>query len=43
MFAIAGSYVGSGLVMKNGAKVVRPIMLVVIVLFAIRLVTDLLA
>ncbi len=40
-FAIAGSYVGSGLVMKNGAKVVRPIMLVVLALLFVKVLYDL--
>lgn len=41
VFAIAGSYVGSGLVMKNGAKVVRPIMLVVLALLFVKVLYDL--
>ena len=40
-FAIAGSYVGSGLVVKNGAKVVRPIMLVVLALLFVKVLYDL--
>ena len=42
VFAIAGSYVGAGLVMKDGAKVVRPVMLVVLVLLFIKVLYDLL-
>ena len=41
VFAIAGSYVGSGLVVKNGAKVVRPIMLVVLALLFVKVLYDL--
>ena len=39
---IAGSYVGSGLALKNGAKVIRPMFFVVLALLTIRLVYDLL-
>ena len=42
-FNIAGNYVGSGSFVQKGSAIVRPIMLVVIVLFAIRLVFDLIA
>lgn len=37
VFSIAGHYVGSGMVMKNGNKIVRPIILVVIILLFIKL------
>ncbi len=43
VFAIAGSYVGSGLVMKDGAKVVRPVMLVVLALLFVKVLFDLFA
>lgn len=39
VFSIAGHYVGSGMVMKNGNKIVRPIILVVLVLLFIKLIT----
>ena len=39
---IAGGYVGSGLALKNGAKVIRPMFFVVLALFTIRLIYDLL-
>lgn len=39
---IAGNYVGSGLALKNGAKIIRPMFLVVLTLLIIRLVWDLL-
>ena len=42
-FNIAGNWLGSTFFDKKGALILRPIMLVVIVLFAIRLVADLLA
>ena len=35
IFGIAGHYIGSGLVMKNGSQIVRPIIgLVLVLLFA---------
>ena len=39
-FSIAGHYVGSGMVMKNGSRIVRPIILVVISLLFIKIITD---
>ncbi len=41
LFNIAGNWIGASLFHKKGSTIVRPIMLVVIVLFAIRLVIDL--
>lgn len=41
LFNIAGNWIGASLFRKNGAAIVRPIMLVVIVLFAAKLVSDL--
>jgi len=35
-----GNYVGSGLAMKSGAKITRPIILAVLVLLLIKLLTD---
>lgn len=40
---IAGNYVGSGLALKNGAKVIRPMFLVVLVLLLSRLIYDIVA
>lgn len=34
IFAVAGQYLGAGLALKNGSKIVRPVILVVIVLLA---------
>lgn len=34
VFAIAGQYLGAGLAMKNGSKIIRPVILVVIFLLA---------
>lgn len=39
VFSIAGHYVGSGMVMKNGSKIVRPIILVVLALLFIKIIT----
>lgn len=41
VFSVAGHYVGSTLVMKNGAKVVKPIILVVLALLFIKILTEL--
>ena len=38
---IAGNYVGSGLALKGGAKVIRPMFFVVLLLLLIRLIYDL--
>lgn len=40
--SLAGGYVGSGLALKNGAKVIRPMFFVVLALLTIRLLYDLL-
>ncbi|PWL78872.1 MAG: hypothetical protein DBY20_03040 [Coriobacteriia bacterium] len=41
LFNIAGNWIGATLFHKKGSSITRPIMLVVIVLFAIKLVSDL--
>ncbi|MBO4419305.1 MAG: TSUP family transporter [Oscillospiraceae bacterium] len=41
-FSIAGHYFGSGLAIRNGSKIVRPVILVVIGLLLIRVLTELL-
>lgn len=38
---IVGNYVGSGLALKKGAKIIRPMFIVVLTLLLLRLVTDL--
>lgn len=43
VFGMLGNYVGSGLALKNGAKVIRPMFLVVLVLLVGRLVWELAA
>ncbi|WP_312648689.1 sulfite exporter TauE/SafE family protein [Aminipila sp.] len=40
VFGIAGNYIGSGLVLKGGTKVVKPIMLLVLFLLFIKIVTE---
>lgn len=40
VFSIAGHYLGAGLNLKNGSKVVRPVILVVLVLLAVKVVMD---
>jgi len=40
VFGILGNYVGSGLVLKNGAKVVRPIFIVVLVGLFIKILVE---
>ena len=42
-FSIAGHYLGAGLAIRNGAKIVRPVILCVIGLLMIRVVTELLS
>ena len=42
-FSIAGHYLGSGLAIKNGAKIIRPVILGVILLLLIRIVSELLS
>lgn len=39
-FSFAGHYVGAGLMMKNGSKIVRPIILLVLALLAVKLVLE---
>ena len=42
VFSIAGHYLGAGLNLKNGSKVVRPVILVVLALLAAKVITDML-
>ena len=41
-FSILGQYIGSGLALKNGSKIVRPVILVVLLLLAGKIVLELL-
>lgn len=40
VFSIAGHYVGAGMVMKNGSRIVRPVILVVIALLFVKIISD---
>ena len=40
VFGIAGNYIGSGLVIKNGQKVIRPIILIVLALLFIKVIVE---
>ena len=40
IFAILGSWFGSGLALKNGAKIVRPIMIVAMLLLLLKIASD---
>ena len=39
-FSIAGHYIGSGMVMKNGTRIVRPIILVVLMLLFLKIISE---
>ena len=41
VFAVAGQYLGAGLALKNGSKIVRPVILIVILLLAGKVVLEL--
>ena len=38
-FSIAGHYTGAGMVMHNGVKIIKPIILVVLVLLLIKVIS----
>ena len=40
IFSIAGHYVGSGMVLKNGSKIVKPVILVVLALLFIKVISE---
>ncbi len=40
LFSIGGNYIGSELVLKNGHKIIRPVILVVITLLFIKVISD---
>ena len=40
VFSVAGHYIGAGLNIKNGSKIVRPVILVVLALLAAKVITD---
>ena len=39
--SVAGHYIGSGMAIKNGSKIVRPVILAVLVLLAVKVITEL--
>ncbi|KAF2956283.1 TSUP family transporter [Marinitoga sp. 38H-ov] len=39
-FGIAGNWVGSGLALKNGSKIIKPIMIIVLILLFIKILSD---
>jgi len=41
VFSVAGHYVGAGLTIKNGSKVVRPVIFAVLALLAVKVVSEL--
>ncbi|MDO4173568.1 MAG: TSUP family transporter [Eubacteriales bacterium] len=41
VFSVAGHYIGASMVMKNGMKIVKPIILVVLALLFVKVLTDL--
>ena len=42
VFSVAGHYLGAGLNIKNGSRIVRPVILAVLALLAVKVVTDML-
>jgi len=42
VFSIAGHYAGAGMVLKNGQRIVRPIILVVLALLLVKIILELL-
>ena len=43
VFSIAGHYLGAGLTIRNGTKIVRPVIITVLVLLAVKIIWELLA
>ncbi|MBQ2445755.1 MAG: TSUP family transporter [Oscillospiraceae bacterium] len=41
LFSIAGQYIGAGLALKNGSKIVRPVILIVLLLLAGKVILEL--
>lgn len=41
VFAVVGQYLGAGLAIKNGSKIVRPVVLVVLLLLTVKVVLEL--
>ena len=43
VFSMAGHYIGAGLTIKNGTRIVRPVILTVLALLAVKVIGELLA
>ena len=41
LFGIAGNWIGSGLALKKGGKIIRPMFFVVLVLLLVKIIVDL--
>jgi uncharacterized membrane protein YfcA len=41
VFSTAGQYIGAGLALKNGSKIVRPVILVVLILLTAKVLLEL--
>ena len=39
--SIAGHYIGSGLAIKDGSKIVRPVIVIVLLLLAVKVISEL--
>ena len=39
--SIAGHYIGSGLAIKDGSRIVKPVILIVLTLLAVKVITEL--
>lgn len=42
VFSFTGQYLGAGLTIKNGSKIVRPVVVIVLILLAVRVISELL-
>ena len=40
VFSTAGQYIGAGLALKNGSKIVRPVILIVLLLLAVKVILE---
>ena len=42
VFSMAGHYIGAGLAIKNGSKIVRPTVIIVLILLTLKILSELL-
>ena len=42
VFSILGHYLGSGLAIKNGSKIVKPTVVIVLILLTVKVISELL-